>query len=149
MFVLCALWWMRLRDLCRHPDGRDWWWVELDLVPLVGRAMLNKTLVCLSSDEWSCDSSKLLAWSEAFQHWRLQAVGRAHTNEYIPEPLLPVSLSLQWTTADPASSGDSPIQAGRSGPVCFFPWGLVLIGPCACPPRVKFLFPPVLCNSCK
>ena len=74
MFVLCALWWMRLRDLCRHPDGRDWWWVELDLVPLVGRAMLNKTLVCLSSDEWSCDSSKLLAWSEAFQHWRVQVV---------------------------------------------------------------------------
>ena len=52
----------------------------------------------------------------------------------------------------PASAGDPPIPEYRSGlnsyrVIAFFPCVLVLTGPCACPPRVKFLFPPILCNS--
>ena len=47
----------------------------------------------------------------------------------------------------PAFAGDSPIWAGRSGlgsyEVTAFP-----LGWCMCPPRVEFLFPPVLWNSC-
>ena len=31
---------------------------------------------------------------------------------------------------------------------CFIPWVLVHTRPCMCPPRVEFLFPPVLWNSC-
>ena len=33
------------------------------------------------------------------------------------------------------------------GVIVFFPCILLLMGPCACPPRVKFLFPPILHNS--
>ena len=43
--------------------------------------------------------------------------GRAHTKEYFPELLLPVSLSPWWATATPASAGDPPPLAGRSGSV--------------------------------
>ena len=42
---------------------------------------------------------------------------RAHAKEYFPELLLPVSLSPQWATATPASAGDPPTLAGRSGSV--------------------------------
>ena len=42
---------------------------------------------------------------------------RAHAKEYFPELLLPVSLSPQWATSTPASAGDSPTLAGRSGSV--------------------------------
>ena len=45
----------------------------------------------------------------------MAASRRAHTNEYSPEVLLPVSLSPQWATAAPTSS-EPPIPAGRSGP---------------------------------
>ena len=53
----------------------------------------------------------------------------------------------------PASAGNHPILAGRSVPVsygviAFFPWVLVCTRPCVCPPRVEFLFPPVLWKSC-
>ena len=41
---------------------------------------------------------------------------RAHSNEYSPELLPPVSLSPQWA---PASAGDPPILAGKSGPVSY------------------------------
>ena len=43
--------------------------------------------------------------------------GRAHAKEYFPELLLPVSLSSRWDSATPASAGDPPTLAGRSGPV--------------------------------
>ena len=51
----------------------------------------------------------------------------------------------------PTSTRDPPILAGRSGSfevTIFFPWFLVCTRPCVCPPRVEFLFPPVLWNSC-
>ena len=32
---LSTLWWMRIRDLCKLPDGSDWLWGKLDLA-LVG-----------------------------------------------------------------------------------------------------------------
>ena len=52
----------------------------------------------------------------------------------------------------PASAGDPPIPEYRSGlnsygVTAFFPCILVLMGLYACPPGVKFLFPPILCNS--
>ena len=33
---------MRIRVLCKLPDGKDWWWEKLDLA-LVGRVVLSKT----------------------------------------------------------------------------------------------------------
>ena len=38
-----------LRGLCKLPDMRNWWCVELSLA-LEGRAVLSKTLICLSAD---------------------------------------------------------------------------------------------------
>ena len=53
----------------------------------------------------------------------------------------------------PTSAGDPPILAGTLGPVSFevitfFPWIFIYLRSCAHPPRVGFLFPPVLWNSC-
>ena len=78
---------------------------------------------------------------------------RAHTKEYFPELLLPVSLFLQWATATPASAGDPPTLAGRSGSVSYgvtppSPWVLMCTLLCLCPPGVESLFPPVLSESC-
>ena len=40
---------MRMRGLCKLPNGRDWQWGKLNLA-LVDRAVLRKTVIQLSSD---------------------------------------------------------------------------------------------------
>ena len=40
---------MRIRGLWKLPDGRDWLWGKLGLA-LVGKAMLNKSLIQFSAD---------------------------------------------------------------------------------------------------
>ena len=47
LFFLSALWWMRIRDLCRIPDGRDWLWGKLGLA-LVGTWEWKNCLLKLS-----------------------------------------------------------------------------------------------------
>ena len=49
LLLLSALWWMRLRGLCKLPDGKNWQWEKLGLA-LVGRALLSKALIQLSAD---------------------------------------------------------------------------------------------------
>ena len=83
----------------------------------------------------------------------MAASRRAHTNEYFPALLLPVSSSLQWAKLPPTSAGDPPILAGRFGPVsygvtAFMHWVLVHTRLCVCPPRVEFLSSPVLWKYC-
>ena len=81
------------------------WWAEL-----------GKTLICL-----------LVVWPEATQHWSIPGSlvglmadsGRAHTKEYFPELVLPVSLSPGEPQLPPASAGDPPTLAGRSGSVSY------------------------------
>ena len=61
------------------------WWVELGLVPLMGRAMsrglfrggcaLWTSLGRLSADGWVYVPTLFVVWPEASQHWSLQAVG--------------------------------------------------------------------------
>ena len=45
------------------------WWLELNLIPLVGRAMsggvLSATLSSLFADGWSCVPVLLVVWPEA------------------------------------------------------------------------------------
>ena len=71
---------------------------------------------------------------------------RAHTNEFSPELLLPVSLSPEWATATPASTGDPLILAGRSDPVTYMVTTYFLLCPgthkniCA-PSKSGFCFP--------
>ena len=63
VFSLSALWWRRIRGLWKLPDGRDWLRGKLDLV-LMGGAMLSKTLIQSSIDEWSCVPSLLFIWGQ-------------------------------------------------------------------------------------
>ena len=56
--ILSALWWRRIRGLWKLPVERDWLWGKLGLV-LLGEAMLNKSLIQFSVDEWGCFPSLL------------------------------------------------------------------------------------------
>ena len=73
--------------------GKSWvllWWAEL-----------SKTLIHFSADGWGSVPSLLVVWPEVIQYCSLPGSlvglmadsGRAHTKEYFPELLLPVSLS--------------------------------------------------------
>ena len=53
VFILSSLWWRRIRGLWKLPGGRDWLWVKLGLA-LVDKAMLSKSLIQFSADEWGC-----------------------------------------------------------------------------------------------
>jgi len=44
---------VRIRGLCKLPDGRDWQWGKLGPA-LVVRAMLCKILTQFSADGWGC-----------------------------------------------------------------------------------------------
>ena len=41
LLLLSALWWMRIRGLCKLPGGRDWLWGKLGLA-LVARLLLSR-----------------------------------------------------------------------------------------------------------
>ena len=61
------------------------WWVELGLVPLMGRARprvmfkvscgFRRTLSSLPDDGWDCVPTLLAVWPEVSQHWSLWAAG--------------------------------------------------------------------------
>ena len=86
---------MKLRDLCKLSDGRDWWWENLGLA-LVDRTLLSKALIQLSADGWGCAPSLLVVWSEATQPLvGLMATSkRAYAKGDLPRLLLPVPPSL-------------------------------------------------------
>ena len=73
LLLLSALWWRRLRGLCKLPDGMEWRWEKLSLA-LVGRALLSKVLIWLSTDRWDCAPSLLVTWSEVTPPWGLRAL---------------------------------------------------------------------------
>ena len=50
-FSLSALWWRMIRSLWKLPDGRDWLREILGPV-LMGRAMLSKSLIHPSTENW-------------------------------------------------------------------------------------------------
>ena len=54
---------MRIKGLCKLPDGRNWLCRKLGLV-LVGKAMLSKSLIQFSVDGWSCGPSLLFTWGQ-------------------------------------------------------------------------------------
>ena len=78
---------------------------------------------------------------------------RAHTKEYFPEFLLPVSLSSLWDTATPhlcrrPSNTSRLVWFSFVWGHCSFPCVLMHTLFHVCPPRVESLFPPVLSKSC-
>ena len=56
MPLLSARSWVRIRGLCKLPDGRDWLWGKLGLA-LVGRARLSKSSAQFSTNGWGCAPS--------------------------------------------------------------------------------------------
>ena len=71
VFILSALWQLRIRGLWKLPDGRDWLWGKLGLV-LMGGAMLSKYLIhfnamlppcCLTWDQTMVEITKIMATS--------------------------------------------------------------------------------------
>ena len=151
------------------------WCVELCVVPLVDRATsrgvfrsgceLSTTLGSLSADGWGCVPPLLVVWPEASQHWSLQAVGWSQVS--VPKwpplgQLVPINmlwgLHLQSPCARSApqpthtSPGDPPHHTGWSSPgscgVTALFWVPVYVKSCVHPPRVQFLFLPVLWSSC-
>ena len=87
------------------------------------RALLSKTLICLSAAGWGCDPS-LLVWPKDLALEPTDpmvpltvASKRAHISWYFLELLLPVPLSLRWTTATPHLCRRPSNTIGRLGSV--------------------------------
>ena len=144
------------------------WWVELGLVPLVGRDVLrgvfwgvcevSRTLGRLSADGWGCVPVLLVVWPEASQHWSLQAVewGWVLVPKCQPSGELTPS-NIPWglrypsphphseLQPTPTSPGDTQRPLRRSSPGSYgrtaLCWVTVEVRPCVHPPRVVSLFP--------
>ena len=63
VFILSALWGIRIRGLWKLPDRTDWLWRKQVLV-LIVRAMLSKSLIWFSVDGWGCVPSLLFGLRE-------------------------------------------------------------------------------------
>ena len=59
VFILSALWWIRIRGLWKLSDWRDWLRGKLGIV-LMGRAIFSKSLIQFSVDGQDCVPSLLL-----------------------------------------------------------------------------------------
>ena len=78
---------------------------------------------------------------------------RAQAKEYLPELLLPASVSPQWATVTPRlyrrpSNTSREVWFSLPQGHCSFPCVPMRTPLCVCPPRVESLFPPVLSKSC-
>ena len=117
--------WGYLRGLCKLPDGRDWWWVELT-VALVGRAQQNfNPLVCwwvgLGSLPVGC-----LAWGDPALEptwlfggancglWEGSCQGGTSQNFCCQCPC-----PQSEPQPPPSSAGDPPTLVGRFGSVSY------------------------------
>ena len=148
VFILSALWLIRIRGLWKLPDGRDWLWGKPGLV-LMGRAMLSKSLIQFSVDEWVCISSLLFDLRPNNGEVNedngdlLQKVPCSHCCTQCPRPC---SKPLPTHT----SAGDSWTLTGKSGSVSCgvtapFSWVLVHTSfLCALQESVS----PILCKFC-
>ena len=134
---------MRIRGLCKLPNGRDWLWRKL------GLALMGKFLIQLSANGWGCAPSLLVVWPVATQSWSLRALWwatgdlqedlRQHTAARTAVASAPVLTAGHcWHTFHE----DPQTLPGRSGSVftevrAFFPWVVVHTKFCVCPPRVS------------
>ena len=64
VFILSALWWIRIRGWWKLPGKREWLWGNLSLI-LMGGDMFSKSLI-----QFSVVPSLFLSWGLCL-HWRL------------------------------------------------------------------------------
>ena len=142
VFILSALWWIRLRGLWTVPDGWDWLWGKLGLV-LMGGAMLSKSLTQFSVDREGCVPSLL------FDLWPNYGGGHEDNGDLLQKvPCMCRHTQCPWPWTRPplthASTRDSWTLTSMSGSVFCgaiepFSWFLVHTRFCLYPP--KSLFP--------
>ena len=113
VFILSALWGIRIRGLWKLPEGRDWLRGKLGLV-LTGGAMLSKSLIQFSVDGRGCVPSLLLDLRPNYGGGNegnsdlLQKVPCTHCCTQCPWP-------CSRPLPTPASVGDSWTLTGKSG----------------------------------
>ena len=144
IFILPVLWWIRIRDLWKLPDGRDWLRVKLGLVLMFG-AMLSKALIqflllggilflpcCLIWGQSMVEVMKITVTSFEMSH------AGFHTRTAAPNSLNPAA-GHHWPTPLPETPGHSlEVWVSLLWGHCSF-----LVGPGAhkllfVPPRVCF-----------
>ena len=138
VFILSALWWIRIRGLWRLPDGRDWLWRKLGLV-LVGEAMLGKSLIQFSTDGWGCVASLYFGLKPHYCRGNGGNGNLLQKNLYRTPKTFVVSApdlaAGHWGPRDSGTltSKSDSVSCGVTAP---FSWLLVCTRFCLCPPRV-------------
>ena len=113
VFILSALWGIRIRGLWKLPGGRDWLWGKL---VLMGRAMFIKSWIQFSVDGWGCVPSLLLTWDQTMVEVMKVMVtsfkrSHAHTAALsAPDP----AAGHRWPTPPPETPGHSLASLGQS-----------------------------------
>ena len=141
VFSLSALWWRRIRDLWKTPDGRDWLREKLGLV-LMGGAVFSKSLIQFSVDGQGYVPSLLLDLRPNYGGGNedngnlLLKVPCTHCytrclRPWSRPPPTHVSTEDSWTLTGKSGS----ISCGVTAPLS---WVLVCTGFCPCPPRAYF-----------
>ena len=103
VFILSTLWWIRIRDLWKLPDGRDWLWT-LRLV-LMGGAILSKFSVQFSVDGWGCVPSLLFGLRPNYGELMRTVTGNSFKRTCI---------QCSWCHSRPLSTHTSLETPGRS-----------------------------------
>ena len=144
VFILSALWGIRIRSLWKLPDGRDWLWGKLGLV-LMGGAMLSKSFIQFSIDGQSCvpyllfDLKPNYGGGDEDNGDLLQKVPCTYCRTQCPWPCSRLTHAFArdfWTLTGTSGS----VSCGVTAPSSHI---LVQLRFCLCPPRVCF---PVLCE---
>ena len=140
VFLLSTLWWIRIRDLWKLPDGRDWLW-KLGLF-LMGGAMLSKFSMQFSVGGWGCVPSLLFGLRPNYDR------SNEGKENLLQKDLCPhCCVQCPWPHSRPlmthASAGDSWTLTGKSGSVscentALLSWVLASTSFYLCPPRVCF-----------
>ena len=143
VFILSALWRIKIRGLWKLPDGRTDCGGKLGLV-LMGGAMLSKSLIQLSVVVLGCVPSLLFDLRQNYDgsdedNGDLQKIFCRHCCIQCPW-----SCSIPLSTH--SSAGNSSTLTGKSGSVscgvtALFSWVLGHTKFCLCLPRVCFLSP--------
>ena len=144
VFILSALWWRRIRDSWKLPDGRDWLRGKLGLV-LMGRAMLGKSLIQFSVDGRGYVSSLLF---DLRPNYGGGNEDNGNLLQKVPWMLCHTQCPQLWLRPllTHTSARDCWTFTGKSGSVSCgviapFSWVLVHTSFCLCPPRVCFPSP--------